>query len=181
MEEFVPFGGRFYSINLALMLFSRGMDFLSTWIATPNLILEANPVARRLGWRGGIALNIVICIALSAWPLPAIVVITMSLLVAARNFQLAWLMRSMGEERYAVWFSERLAQAGLGLFMLCLFAQTGGIAMIGGALMYFSRCSFTPDLIHLIPFAIGMGILTYAVAVTVFTLLAMRRVRRRCF
>ncbi|MDA1275092.1 MAG: hypothetical protein O2960_13750 [Verrucomicrobia bacterium] len=181
MEDFIPFGGRFYFFNLAMMLFSRGMDFLSTWIATPNLILEANPIARYLGWRTGIALNIIICIGLSAWPLPAIVIITMSLLVAARNFQFAWLMRSMGEERYSIWFSERLAHVGLGLFLLCLFAQTGATAMIGGALMYFSRCTFGPDQIHLIPFSVGMGILTYAFAVTVFTLLAIRRIRRRCF
>ena len=29
------------------------MDFLSTWVATPNLVLEGNPIAKKLGWRWG--------------------------------------------------------------------------------------------------------------------------------
>ncbi len=181
MDELVPIGGRFYFFNLALILFCRGMDFLSTWIATPNLVLEANPIARRMGWRAGIAVNIVICIGLAAWPLPAFVISTMSLLVAGRNLQFAWLMRSMGEDRYALWFSERLSEVRPNLFLFCLFGQTGVTAIIGGALMYFSQCSLEGGLIHLVPFAVGMGILTYAFAVTVFTLLATRRVKRRSF
>lgn len=181
MDDFVSFGGRFYFFNLALMVFSRGMDFLSTWIATPNLVLEANPIAKRIGWRGGIALNILICICLASWPLPAIVISTMSLLVAGRNLQMAWLMRSMGEERYALWFSERLSEVRSSLFLFCLFGQTVVTAMIGGALMYFSQCSLQAGLMHLVPFSVGMGILTYAFAITVFTLLAMRRINRRSF
>ena len=31
------------------MVFARGMDFLSTWLVTPTLKLEANPLARRVG------------------------------------------------------------------------------------------------------------------------------------
>ncbi len=42
---------------VAAMAFSRGMDFLSTWIVTPKLQLEANPLMRRLRW-GRMALNI---------------------------------------------------------------------------------------------------------------------------
>ncbi len=50
MEDFIPFGSRLYFFLLAFLLFARAKDFLSTWIATPNLLLEANPIARRLGW-----------------------------------------------------------------------------------------------------------------------------------
>ena len=32
---------------------ARGMDFLSTWVATPNLVLEGNPIAKKLGWKMG--------------------------------------------------------------------------------------------------------------------------------
>ena len=52
MEEFVAFGSSHYFLFLALLAFGRGMDFLSTWIATPNLVLEGNPLARKLGWTG---------------------------------------------------------------------------------------------------------------------------------
>ena len=87
---------------LALLVFARGMDFLSTWIATPNLVLEGNPIAKKLGWRWGLLLNVVLVLALALWPLSAIVISTTSVLVAARNFQSAWLMRSLGEDATAI-------------------------------------------------------------------------------
>jgi hypothetical protein len=49
-EEFVPFGGPLYFALLSCLVVARSMDFLSTWIATPNLVLEANPLARK--WAG---------------------------------------------------------------------------------------------------------------------------------
>ncbi|MCF7763403.1 MAG: hypothetical protein K9N62_06990 [Verrucomicrobia bacterium] len=177
MEDLIPFGSPYYFANLGVLLFSRGMDFLSTWIATPKLVLEANPIARRIGWKGGIGINAIVCTGLAAWPLPAYVISTMSLLVAARNLQLAWLMRLMGEEHYAAWFTDRLAQAHRGLFLFCLFGQSVLTALVGGALMYFSECAFRRDTLHLVPFSVGMGIVTYALAVTLYTLVAVRRAR----
>src|SRR5580765_8275957 len=100
MDRSVLFGSSEYLIFLFLLLFARGTDFLSTWIATPNLILEANPIARKLRWRWGIPVNIGLCLAFARWPLTAIIISTTSVLVAARNFQHAWLMRSHGENNY---------------------------------------------------------------------------------
>src|SRR4030095_12361046 len=100
MDDFFSFGSRSYLVLLAVVAFARSMDFLSTWIATPNLVLEGNPVAKKLGWKWGIPLNIALCLGCALWPLPAIVISTTSVLVAARNFQAAWLMRSMGEQHY---------------------------------------------------------------------------------
>ena len=109
MDDLIAFGSEPYCLYLALLLFARGMDFLSTWIATPNLVLEANPIARKLGWRIGLVVNAIVCGVFALWALPAIVVATTSLLVASRNFQSAWLMRALGEERYRSWISEHLA------------------------------------------------------------------------
>lgn len=171
MDELLAFGGRPYIALLALLLLARGMDFLSTWIATPNLLLEANPLARKLGWRWSILLNLGLCVGFALWPLPAIVLITTSLLVAARNFQSAWLMRSLGEQSYRQWIAERMAASSLPLHVFCLVAQSGLVGLVGGALMVFSDW-------RLIPFAVGLGIITYAVAVAFYTLLALWRVRR---
>ena len=57
MDDLVPFGSRLYVMLLLLLLVARGMDFLSTWIATPNMVLEGNPVAKKLGWKWGIPVN----------------------------------------------------------------------------------------------------------------------------
>ena len=170
-EDFVPFGSPAYLAYLAVLIFARAMDFLSTWVATPNLVLEANPIARKMGWRFGLAFNALLCCAFALWPLPSTVIVTTSLLVAARNFQSAWLMRSFGEHEYRAWMSERLAHAPRPLFLFCLFAQTALVGMLGAGLMYFSGL-FT------IPLGVGMGMVTYGFAILVFSLISVWRARR---
>src|ERR1700754_4936101 len=109
MEDFVPFGSSVYFALLVLLVFARGADFLSTWIATPNLVLEGNPLAKKLGWKLSALVNVVLCVTFAFYSFPAIIITTNSLLVAARNFQQAWLMRTMGEEHYRDWFVEQLS------------------------------------------------------------------------
>ena len=171
IEDLVPFGSRSYALLGLLLLVSRGMDFLSTWVATPNMLLEGNPIAKKLGWKWGIPVNISMCFIFAFWPLPAIVISTTSVLVAARNFQSAWLMRSLGEQLYRDWHIERIQETSVTLFLSCLFAQTSLIAGLGGAVIFFSQQ-------HLVPMGIGLGIIAYAIAVTFFTLLSIWRLRR---
>jgi len=171
MEETVPFWSQEYFIFLALLAFSRGMDFLSTWVATPRMVLEGNPIAKWLGWKWGGLVNATLCIGLACAPLPAIIISTTSLLVAARNFQGAWLMRTMGEEAYRFWMSERLAVGRMGLFLFCLFAQCALIAFIGVALLWYGG-------LLLIPVGVGIGMLGYSVAVLIYSLISVWRRRR---
>jgi hypothetical protein len=170
MEDSVPFASRIYGFCFALMLFSRGMDFLSTWVATPNLVLEGNPIAKKLGWRWGILFNLAVCFGLAFWPASAIAVSTTSLMVAARNFQSAWLMRTMGEENYRDWYVERIQDTPITLYLFCLAGNALLPAAIGLAVIYFSAT--------VVPFAIGLGIVAYGAAVAFFTLLAVWRLRR---
>jgi hypothetical protein len=171
MDEFIRFGSRDYCLMALLLAFSRGMDFLSTWIATPNLVLEGNPIAKKLGWRWGILLNVAICFGMAFWPLTAIAVSTMSVLVAARNFQSAWLMRSMGEENYRDWHVSRIQETRVTLFLFCLAGNTLLTAGVGIALVFLSDN-------RLIPLAIGLGMVTYSIAVALYTTLAIWRLRR---
>lgn len=171
MDDLVPFASRSYGLCFVLLLISRGMDFFSTWVATPNLVLEGNPIAKKLGWRWGIPLNLAACFALAFWPVSAIVVSTTSVLVAARNFQSAWLMRSLGEEIYRDWHVARIQETRITLYLFCLVGNTVLTAAVGMAVIRFSERD-------LIPFAIGLGIIAYAVAVALYTLLAVWRLRR---
>src|SRR5436190_17961450 len=134
MDEINPFGGRDYCLLFLLLVFARGMDFLSTWIATPNLVLEGNPIAKKLGWRWGIPVNLAICFGMAFWTITAIAISTTSVLVAARNFQNAWLMRSMGEENYRNWHVARIQETRVTLFLFCLGANTLLTAVVGLAL-----------------------------------------------
>lgn len=169
--DIAPFGSRIYWCAFVLMLAARGADFLSTWVATPNLVLEGNPIAKKLGWRMGGVVNLVLCATFAAWPLSAIAIATTSCLVAARNFQSAWLMRTMGETDYRDWYIEKLQGANLPLYLSCLAGNVLLTAGVGVALMVF--CGG-----WLIPFAIGVGVLAYSAAVAVYTLLSVWRVRR---
>ena len=155
---------------LALLVFARGMDFLSTWAASPRLKLEANPLAKFLGWKWGIVLNVALAPLLARWPLAAVIVCTTSVLVAARNFQSAWLMRVMGEDGYRHWMCERMSEGSRTLFVVFVFAQTLLVALVGVALVWFSRDPLT--------FGIGVGIIGYALAVAFYTLLSVWRLRR---
>jgi uncharacterized membrane protein YbaN (DUF454 family) len=176
MDDAVPFGGRYYFLMLALLMFARGADFLSTWVATPNLVLEGNPIAKKLGWKWGLVLNAALVALLAMWPLSAIVVSTASVLVAARNFQSAWLMRSLGEQLYRDWHVERVQETRISLYLFCLFSQTALTGAVGAAVILFSQTE-TGQWLR-VPLAIGMGIVAYAVAVAFYTLLAIWRLRR---
>ena len=170
MDDFLSFPSREYFLMLLLLLAARGMDVLSTWVATPNLVLEGNPIAKKLGWRWGLPINIGICSILAFWPLPAIVISTTSVLVAARNFQSAWLMRSLGEQAYRDWHVERIQETRITLYLFCLAGNTLLTALVGAAVIYFGN--------HVVVFAIGVGVIAYAGAVAFYTLLAIWRMRR---
>ncbi|MFM1769931.1 MAG: hypothetical protein RJA22_2460 [Verrucomicrobiota bacterium] len=171
MEHAVAFGSRDYFLFLGLLALGRGMDLLSTLVATPNLRLEANPIMRRLGWRGSLLVNVVTCLGFALWPLPAVIISTTSLLVAARNFEWAWLMRSMGEEDYQAFIADRLAVTPRSLVFLSLFGQTFLFALVGLGLVLFSGGQFWG-------FATGAGMLGYAGAVFLYSGLSLWRRRR---
>ena len=165
------FGSSAYLRMMALLLFGRGADFFSTWVATPNLVLEGNPLARKLGWKFGALVNLALCLGLAFWPETAVAAVTASLLVAAHNFHLAWLMRSMGEAAFRHWFVERTAECRLPLRLTCLLGESGATGLVGAGLVYGSREDS-------MPFAIGCGIVAYAFIVLFYTSLSLWRLRR---
>ncbi len=167
LPDFLPWGGLEYYLLLAALLFGRGMDFLSTYVATPHLVLEGNPLARKMGWKGGMIVNAVLCVWLGRWPMAAIIITTTSLLVAGRNFQMAWLMRTMGEEAFRRWFVEKIFETPISLYLFCLLGQTVLTSLIGVALLWFDG----------VPLAIGLGVVAYGVTVLFYSLLSLWRMR----
>ncbi|MDB6027592.1 MAG: hypothetical protein JWM68_3815 [Verrucomicrobiales bacterium] len=182
MDDPLLFGSSDYWLMFAHLIFGRGMDFLSTWVATPNLVLEGNPIAKRLGWKLGAVVNLGLCFTFAMWPVTSIIICTTSVLVAARNLQQAWLMRTMGEESYRFWHVQRMFEAKLPFYVFCLLGQTLLIGLVGGALVYFSELAeLAPGAgptVMIVPFAIGVGIVGYAITVLFYTLLSVWRIRR---
>lgn len=170
IDEFVPFGSADWGLLAGLLVFGRSCDLLSTYLATPHLILEGNPLAKKLGWRIGIPVNGLMVVLAAAWPLLALSLTTTSLFVAARNLQSAWLMRSMGETEYRLWMTERVMAGPRHLAWMCFLGEAMLVALVGACLMWFSRW-------QLVPFGIGLGITSYGAAVAVFTSLSLWRSR----
>ncbi len=168
VDMLVPFGSLHYAVFVLIVLFARGADLFSTWVATPTLELEANPIARLLGWRAGILVNVLMAAVIAILPLAAVSIATTSLMVAARNLQAAWIVRAVGEHAYRSWIAARYRETSPGVFLCLLILQTGFISLIGGVLMLFSGW-------QLVPFGVGFGIIVYAVAVALFTGISMRK------
>ena len=168
VPEVVSPGSAPWCLFAAMALLGRAADLVSTYIATPHLALEGNPLARRLGWRWGIPLNLVASLGIGCFPSLAIAVATTSALVAARNFQNAWLMRSMGEGGYRVWMSERLDRVPRRWPAGCFAAESFLTLLPGLALLVFAESGGVAQ-------SVGMGITAYAAAVALFTLMALWR------
>lgn len=163
-----PFGPAYWA-GVALLLVARGLDFLSTWIATPSLLLEANPIARRLGWRGGILVNLLVCLVAAAIPFVAVLISVTSMLVAARNFQAAWVSRTMGEYEFRDHWETQFRRANKRLVLGCVWAQGLLYGAVGGALVV-----LTGDLLAQ---AVGWGIVSFGLAIAVHSTHYYRRAR----
>lgn len=161
-SEFVEFGSAAWWRFAALILAGRACDLGSTYLATPRLKLEGNPIARRLGWRGGILLSVLTAVIFGAWPLIAISVTTTSALVAARNFQQAWVMRAMGERAYQAWFSEQVCRSPLWMVLGCHWAEALLAGLPGVSLLIWGEDTR-------VSLGIGLGLLGYAGAVAGFS------------
>jgi hypothetical protein len=86
--------------SLAILVFiSRLGDVGTTYLATPNLKLEANPLVRKLRWPFAL-FTLVLCLVPYFSTALAVVVIVVSLLVSVSNSQRLWLVRTIGEDSY---------------------------------------------------------------------------------
>src|SRR5262249_45828242 len=105
----------------ALLLISRIGDIGTTYLVSPKLILEANPIVRKLGWPFAL-------FTLTACLLPyvslegAVMALMVFLLVSARNAGKIWIARTIGEEVYAAFVLElaRKSKPSHALFGLAL-------------------------------------------------------------
>ena len=83
--------------------------------------------------RWGIAFNLLLCAGAAHWPLAGLIVVTTSLLVAARNFKSAWLMRALGEADYAALVGEAMHRSSRRSFLISVLGETLLFGVLGGA------------------------------------------------
>ena len=116
-------------------LISRLGDIGTTFLVSPTLSVEANPIAKRLGWKYIFATS-----ALALVPYHSVhggmMILTTSFLIAALNASEAMLARFLGEGKYAALHREAIQKMpiSLGLSLLCLpaifFVMLGLVILI---------------------------------------------------
>ncbi|MFX1410202.1 MAG: hypothetical protein ACFFA6_07610 [Promethearchaeota archaeon] len=99
-----------YLINAFIIIIGRLLDILSTRYVSKELKLETNKLARRIGWRGMILLQIPIIILGSLDFYLAFFVFIWSLFLFANNTMGSWNTRQIGEEQYYEELKSRLKE-----------------------------------------------------------------------
>jgi len=119
---------------VAALAFSRGMDFLSTWLVTPRLLLETNPLMRRVRWGRMALLNAPLLGLPFLHEGLAITFVVTSLLVAGTNLANGALARGLGERRQLE--SQLAALRRMGLAAALAMNTAGALLVcLGGALV----------------------------------------------
>ena len=97
MKDFIY--NNFTHFLCLMVLISRLADILSTYLITPTLKLESNPIVKKLGWKF-LLLSLVLCVVPYYYTPSAVIIIIPSLLVAASNIGKFWVVKGMGETEY---------------------------------------------------------------------------------
>ena len=156
-----------------LLLIARIGDIGSTYLVTPRLKLEANPIVRRLGWPFAL-LTILICLA-PYWSVPGgIILLVVSLLVSASNSSKIWFIRTMGEEEYYQLVLNLTARAKLGSSLLFLLLPAFFMGLLGGTVIF-----LYPDPNYFWGYYFGEGVLVYAAVIAIYSPLTFLRLRRK--
>ena len=155
----------------ALILLARVGDVASTYLATPRLLLEANPIARRLGWPFAL---LTLLLALTPYynTTAGVLVLVPSLLVASRNFGSIWLVRGLGEDRMLALQIEAARRRRFSEAFLFVLAEAGFLALAAAVLMALSAGSRGGSVF-------ALGILAWAFALLVHRTAYLRRIFRR--
>jgi hypothetical protein len=153
----------------ALLLIARLGDIGTTYLVTPRLRLEANPLVRKLGWRFAVA-SLLFCLVPYYNAAVAVMMLVPFLLVSAGNAGRIWFSRAVGEEEYHAILiraarRSRPVQAILPVCLSAAFMALTGIVVL----------LFYPDPTMDWGFWLGSGIVLYGVIIGFYGTLSMRR------
>ena len=160
MQEWL--GRNWNHVLCGLVLAARGADLFSTYLATPKLLLEANPIAKKLGWKFGFVTLLSALLAYVDQRL-AVVVLVASLMVASANFSKLWTIRALGESGYQRFITELSGKAKLSEALL----GNGASALLviaAGLVLWLIRLNPDPEL----PFWFGLGLISYGLAIGIY-------------
>jgi hypothetical protein len=153
----------------AVVLVGRLGDIGSTWLATPKLALEANPVVRRLGWRFAWLTTLLALLPYYDVNLGVMVAVP-SLMVTAGNLSRGWFARALGEHDYVALMQQAAKKSGLSSMIAFTLGSAGFMLAAGVLLLIVSRQTITTYF--------ALGVVAYALAIALHGSIAARRTHR---
>lgn len=184
MHEFVQ--RNVESVLCVLLLVARIADVGSTWLVTPRLLLETNPIARRLGWPFALA-TLLACLVPYLEPAIAMAMLPPFLLVSAANVERAWAVRAVGEAEHFERLRTLVASARTSRIVAANVTAAALTILCGATLMAFSHgpllLSEVRDAVFEVFAAVaawwfGFGIVAYGLTKLVYGTLFVLRLRR---
>ena len=155
----------------ALLLFARLGDIVTTYLVTPRLVLEANPIVRRLGWPFAIA-TLGVCVVPYVSTNIAVGLLMGSLLVSAGNAGRIWFARAMGEQAQMDLMLTAARRSSLSHALASVWASALFLGVAGGVVALFYP---TP---RAWGFWLAAGVAAYGVVIAVHGTLFMVRLFR---
>jgi hypothetical protein len=170
MASFIA--NHFVHVLAGLVLVSRIGDIGSTWLVSPKLLLEANPLVRRSGYRFAFT-SLLACLLPYYNTALGVIVLILSLLVTASNLRGAWVIRTIGEAEYVAIIETALRKSTkIEAFALTL-APAACFGLISGVMWYLSPDPRSWGHYPAVAFAY------HAAGVAIFNSLWLRRAFRR--
>jgi hypothetical protein len=132
----MPSAEQLPSVIALFLLIARLGDVGSTYLITPKLKLEANPLVRRLRWPfAGVS---ILAAAVPYYSLPTgVAFLIVSLLVCASNCSRVWLVRTMGETEYHLLLIRVASRVPAALGVLYCLLPALCMLAIGGVMLMF--------------------------------------------
>ena len=166
-------------ILCALLLVARLGDIGTTRLATPKLLLEGNPIVRKLGWPYA-WLTVAVCLLPYVSEQVAVIALVLSLLAAAGNAGRMWVMISLGEQAYADFLMQVARNSKLSYALGCVSAAAFFFGLVGVTILMLANPSTLPGTcVSGWGEFIGAGVLIYAAAVWVYGTLSVVRLFHR--
>ena len=171
MREFIY--RNFDHVLFVLLFISRVADIGSTYLATPNLKLEANPIAKKLGWP--FALLTILVSFMAYWNTRlSVAALVFFLLVSASNIGKIWLFRTIGEDEYLE-LMVRMARKSKLPYAICgVLASSFLVVLVGGLLVFLSPA---PE--QEWGYFVGVGIIYYGGAMAFYGSLSFIKLFRK--
>jgi hypothetical protein len=153
------------------ILLSRLGDVGSTYLATPKLALESNPIAKRLGWPFA-WLTLLVCLVAYVDVGTGIAVLVMSLLVTGSNLSKAWAMRTLGEAGYQEHMVRLVRASSLHAAVGFTLGSALCVGLVGALLGFASS-------VDSVAYWVGVGVVLYALAVAIYGSISVTHLFRR--